>query len=130
MAQVTPREPTMDMLSVVQRFELPFAQLLGIRFLSVTPERITAEMVVRDELCTRPVALHRGRRTMVWQTRVSAAEGRLLAVVIQTQLVLEPSRTAPFQVASLFAGKSAAEQKALLVALVRDCAAIARELAA
>ena len=37
--------------------------------------------------------LHRGRRTMVWQTRISTAEGRLVALVTQTQLVLEP-RTA------------------------------------
>ena len=35
------------------------------------------------------VPLHRGRRTMVWQTRVTGAEGRLLAIVVQTQLVLE-----------------------------------------
>ena len=34
------------------------------------------------------VPLHRGRRTMVWQTRVTGAEGRLLAIVVQTQLVL------------------------------------------
>jgi uncharacterized protein (TIGR00369 family) len=32
--------------------------------------------------------LHRGRRTSVWQTRVMTAEGRLVAVVTQTQLVL------------------------------------------
>jgi uncharacterized protein (TIGR00369 family) len=32
--------------------------------------------------------LHRGRRTMVWQTRVSTPDGRLLALVTQTQLVL------------------------------------------
>lgn len=32
--------------------------------------------------------LHRGRRTMVWQTRIATSEGRLVAVVIQTQLVL------------------------------------------
>jgi 1,4-dihydroxy-2-naphthoyl-CoA hydrolase len=32
--------------------------------------------------------LHRGRRTMVWQTRIATAEGRLVAVVTQTQLVL------------------------------------------
>jgi uncharacterized protein (TIGR00369 family) len=32
--------------------------------------------------------LHRGRRTMVWQTRVTTAEGKLVAVVTQTQLVL------------------------------------------
>ena len=32
--------------------------------------------------------VHRGRRTMVWQTRVTTAEGRLVALVTQTQLVL------------------------------------------
>jgi len=35
------------------------------------------------------VALHRGRTTMVWQTSVRNAEGRLCAVVTQTQLVLD-----------------------------------------
>ena len=34
------------------------------------------------------VPLHRGRRTMVWQTRITGADGRLLAIVVQTQLVL------------------------------------------
>jgi 1,4-dihydroxy-2-naphthoyl-CoA hydrolase len=34
--------------------------------------------------------LHRGRTTMVWQTRVTDASGRLLALVIQTQMVLLP----------------------------------------
>lgn len=33
--------------------------------------------------------LHRGRRTMVWQTRVIGADGRLLGIVTQTQMVLE-----------------------------------------
>lgn len=33
--------------------------------------------------------LHRGRRTMVWQTRVTDASGRLLSVTTQTQMVLE-----------------------------------------
>jgi 1,4-dihydroxy-2-naphthoyl-CoA hydrolase len=32
--------------------------------------------------------IHRGRRTMVWQTRISTEEGRLVALVTQTQLVL------------------------------------------
>jgi uncharacterized protein (TIGR00369 family) len=32
--------------------------------------------------------LHRGRRTMVWQTRITTGDGRLVAVVTQTQLVL------------------------------------------
>ena len=33
-------------------------------------------------------ALHRGRTTMVWQTAVRSAEGKLCAVVTQTQLVM------------------------------------------
>jgi len=32
--------------------------------------------------------VHRGRRTMIWQTRVTTPEGRLIALVTQTQLVL------------------------------------------
>jgi uncharacterized protein (TIGR00369 family) len=120
---------------------LPFARLLGLEFVSATPERVVAELVVREDLCTQPAVLHggaimafadtlgaagtvlnlppgartttlesktnfiapapvggrvigectplhRGKRTMVWQTRVSTAEGRLVALVTQTQLVL------------------------------------------
>ncbi len=40
--------------------------------------------VVRAE--TTP--LHRGKRTMVWQTRVTDEAGRLLSLTIQTQMVL------------------------------------------
>jgi 1,4-dihydroxy-2-naphthoyl-CoA hydrolase len=40
--------------------------------------------VVRAEA----VPLHRGKRTMVWQTRVTDEGGRLLAQTIQTQMVL------------------------------------------
>ena len=32
--------------------------------------------------------LHRGKRTMVWQTRVTDESGRLLSLTIQTQMVL------------------------------------------
>jgi uncharacterized protein (TIGR00369 family) len=35
------------------------------------------------------VALHRGRTTMVWQTTIRNADGKLCAVVTQTQLVLD-----------------------------------------
>ena len=35
---------------------------------------------------TTPV--HRGRRTMVWQTRITTQDGKLVALVTQTQLVL------------------------------------------
>ncbi len=33
-------------------------------------------------------ALHRGRTTMVWQTRITRNDGRLCALVIQTQIVI------------------------------------------
>ncbi len=32
--------------------------------------------------------VHRGRRTQVWQTRLETEDGKLIAVVTQTQLVL------------------------------------------
>jgi 1,4-dihydroxy-2-naphthoyl-CoA hydrolase len=123
----------------------PFAKLVGITITHVSPERITAELPVRDELtngrgilhggaimaladnlgghatvvnlkpgfatttiesktnffaalpegdtahaeCT---PLHRGRTTMVWQTRITRNDGRLAAVVTQTQLVVESKR--------------------------------------
>ncbi len=131
----------MDLLDRVNETKLPFAELLGIVFISASPERIVAEMTVREDLCTIPAVLHggaimafadtlgamgtivnlpqgagtttvesktnfvapapvgarvigettpihRGRRTMIWQTRISTDEGRLVALVTQTQLVL------------------------------------------
>jgi 1,4-dihydroxy-2-naphthoyl-CoA hydrolase len=33
--------------------------------------------------------VHRGRRTQVWTTRITTEEGRLVAIVTQTQMVLE-----------------------------------------
>jgi uncharacterized protein (TIGR00369 family) len=131
----------MDMLARIRGEMLPFAELLGIEFVSVAADKIVAEMTVRGDLCTRPAVLHggavmafadtlgatgtivnlpegagtttiesktnfvapapagtkvvgeatpvhRGRRTMIWQTRVSTPEGRLVALVTQTQLVL------------------------------------------
>ena len=102
----------MDGLQRLRETPLPFAALLGIDYTSATPERVTAELTVRDDLCTRPAILHggaimafadtlgakvrgettpvhRGRRTMVWQTRVTTEAGRLVALVTQTQMVLE-----------------------------------------
>jgi 1,4-dihydroxy-2-naphthoyl-CoA hydrolase len=32
--------------------------------------------------------VHRGRRTQVWQTRIETTEGKLVALVTQTQMVL------------------------------------------
>ena len=44
---------------------------------------------VHSTVTAECVALHRGRTTMVWQTSIRSAEGRLCAVVTQTQLVLD-----------------------------------------
>jgi uncharacterized protein (TIGR00369 family) len=42
---------------------------------------------VHSTITAECTPLHRGRQTMVWQTRVLGEDGRLLAVVTQTQLV-------------------------------------------
>ena len=36
--------------------------------------------------------LHRGRRTMVWQTRVTTVDGKLVAVATQTQFVIPAAK--------------------------------------
>ncbi len=50
----------MSDLQKLEATRLPFAELLGIRIVSAAPERVTAEMVVRPELCTNPAVLHGG----------------------------------------------------------------------
>jgi 1,4-dihydroxy-2-naphthoyl-CoA hydrolase len=141
MAALEGRRAQLDLLEQIKGTKLPFAELLGIEFVSAAPEKIVAEMIVREDLCTRPAVLHggaimafadtlgaigtivnlpqgagtttiesktnfvasapvgtrvigetipihRGRRTMIWQTRITTPEGRLVALVTQTQLVL------------------------------------------
>jgi 1,4-dihydroxy-2-naphthoyl-CoA hydrolase len=39
--------------------------------------------------------LHRGSRTMVWQTRITNAEGKLVAMVNQTQLIFPKPAKSP-----------------------------------
>ena len=132
----------MDELQRLQEMKLPFSELLGVKFLTASKDRVTAEMLVRPELCTQPAVLHggavmafadtlgaaatvlnlpagswtttiesktnfvaaapagtkvlgettpvhRGRRTMVWQTRITTEAGKTVALVTQTQMVLE-----------------------------------------
>jgi uncharacterized protein (TIGR00369 family) len=43
---------------------------------------------VGETIRTETTPLHRGRTTMVWQTRILRADGRLAALVTQTQLVI------------------------------------------
>ena len=48
-----------------------------------------APAVIGTTVLGTSTPLHRGRRTMVWQTRLTNPEGRLLAMITQTQMVLE-----------------------------------------
>ena len=42
-----------------------------------------------DTLRAECTPLHRGRTTMVWQTQISRGDGRLAALVTQTQLIFQ-----------------------------------------
>ena len=50
----------MDLLTRIRGQMLPFAEVLGIEFVSASPDKIVAEMIVREDLCTRPAVLHGG----------------------------------------------------------------------
>jgi uncharacterized protein (TIGR00369 family) len=43
-----------------ERLKGLFADTLGMRFLEVTPDRVRAELEVREELCTVPGIMHGG----------------------------------------------------------------------
>ena len=51
-----------------------------------------APIPVGDTARAECTPLHRGRTTMVWQTRITRGDGRLAAVVTQTQLVMPATR--------------------------------------
>ncbi len=129
-----------DPVIISERFKGTLVELLGIRFVEATSDRLVAELDYREELTTvggslhggtlmafadtvgaaatvlnlppgastttlesktnffaaarsgtiraEATPLHRGKRTMVWQTRVTGDAGRLLSLTIQTQMVL------------------------------------------
>ncbi len=52
-----------------------------------------APVPVGDTARAECIALHRGRTTMVWQTRITRNDGRLCAMVTQTQIVILPEKT-------------------------------------
>src|SRR5262245_24166568 len=135
---------TIDPTALSEGHRGTLAELLGIRFIEASPERVVAEVSFRDALTTvggslhggtlmafadtvgaaatmlnlpadastttiesktnffaagrsgtmraETTPLHRGKRTMVWQTRITDENGRLLSLTIQTQMVLEPRR--------------------------------------
>src|SRR5438105_15478861 len=130
-----------DIKAVQSVLDPIFPGLMGVKLVSVSEDRVVAEMKVRPELCTtggichggaymafadtlgavgtvmslpegarttttdsstkfiaaaqeasvvtgEALALHRGRTTHVWQTSIRRADGKLCAVVTQTQLLL------------------------------------------
>ena len=131
-----------DIAAMQQRLDSLFPGLMGVRLTALALDRITADLLVRPDLCTAGgilhggatmafadtlgavgtvlnlpagkrttttdsstkfiapakvgstataecVALHRGRTTQVWQTSIRNADGKLCAVITQTQLVLD-----------------------------------------
>ncbi len=51
-----------------------------------------AAIPVGDTARAECTPLHRGRSTMVWQTRITRNDGRLCALVTQTQIVIAPEK--------------------------------------
>ena len=51
-----------------------------------------AAIPIGDVAWAECTALHRGRTTMVWQTRITRGDGQLCALVTQTQLVLNAEK--------------------------------------
>ncbi|NJD30633.1 MAG: PaaI family thioesterase [Gammaproteobacteria bacterium] len=80
---------------------MAFADTLGAvgTFLNLSPGRTTtttdsstkfmAGARVGTKVRAECVPLHRGRTTMVWQTAITNDQGKLCAVVTQTQLILD-----------------------------------------
>jgi len=52
-----------------------------------------APVPVGDVARAECTPLHRGRTTMVWQTRITRNDGRLCALVTQTQIVIPDERS-------------------------------------
>jgi uncharacterized protein (TIGR00369 family) len=51
-----------------------------------------ASIPIGDIAYAECTPLHRGRTTMVWQTRVTRGDGKLCALVTQTQIVIDPGK--------------------------------------
>ena len=136
--------PQVDLRTLQKMMNGHFPSYLGIEFTHADPDVVRADLSVRQEICTMPMAvlhggalmsladtlgavatflnlppgagtttlesktnflraapvgstvtgectpIHRGKSTMVWHTRITSAEGDLIAIVTQTQMVLQP----------------------------------------
>ena len=52
-----------------------------------------AGIPVGDTAWAECTPLHRGRSTMVWQTRITRSDGKLAALVVQTQMVIPAGKS-------------------------------------
>ncbi len=85
---------------------------------------------VGDKVTATCEPVHKGKSTQVWRTTVAREDGRLVAVVTQTQMVLAGPPPPQEAIAAFFHGKSLAEQKELLAQLEHGGAAVYRMIAA
>jgi uncharacterized protein (TIGR00369 family) len=85
---------------------------------------------VGDKVTATAEPVHKGKTTQVWRTTITREDGRLVAVVTQTQMVLAGPPPPEEAIASFFQGKSLAEQKAILAQLEHGGAAVYRMIAA
>jgi 1,4-dihydroxy-2-naphthoyl-CoA hydrolase len=85
---------------------------------------------VGDKVTAICEPVHKGKSTQVWRTTITREDGRLVAVVTQTQMVLAGPPPPQEAIASFFQGKSLADQKALLAELEHGGAAVYRMIAA
>ena len=63
--------------------------MLEILSASDSSTKFIASAKVGSTVSAECVALHRGRTTQVWQTSIHNADGKLCALITQTQMVLD-----------------------------------------
>jgi uncharacterized protein (TIGR00369 family) len=61
---------------------------MGLRTATLESKTNFFAAATTGKLRAEATALHKGRRTHVWQTRVTDERGRLLSLTIQTQMIL------------------------------------------
>ena len=61
---------------------------MGLRTATLESKTNFFAAATAGKLRAEATALHKGRRTHVWQTRVTDESGRLLSLTIQTQMIL------------------------------------------
>ena len=66
----------------------PCSAAMGLRTATLESKTNFFAAATAGKLRAEATALHKGRRTHVWQTRVTDESGRLLALTIQTQMIL------------------------------------------